>query len=881
MKNKLMRLMALVFATVLVFSTLPETTVFAKTKSKKQTTIVVSTQEELDAALKNSSIKIITIKTDAKLSLTIKSGSYSNLSIVIDAPKASITNNASVKKMTVSDAKKLVEKASGNAIVINDDKLTVKVAKKADVSKLTLSKDDANISLTNNGTLTSLNVKGDMKLEVTQNGKMNKVTLYTPADVKIAGSTDSKTTVSVKAAAEGASIQSETPIKLNTAAAVDVKLEKGAEGSSIKVTSENVDINLTNDSNKKITVTEADGTKSTVKAGESTAPVADEANTTVEGDTNPESDSSSTEKEDDKASEENDNDKASETATSETESTGAEGTGAMGGGAAGGGSTGGGGSVPSTPSTPSTPVTPAPTERTESVEEDGYRYVKTYDANNNLIHSVRYKLGTNELVSTSDWTYNEDGSYTETYTQANGAVTVSTADSNGRLIREQQYYINQQQEYDRYYYYNEDGSSYYIGTSYEWDGAFLARYKAYITAENKTTRIEYLDPNTDAITYANIYEQGVLKSIVYYSSNEVIISIENYEHEVVKSIDYYNYDEDGKLEYVNTLSPSGVTISTTYYKYDSDDNLISISIKEAIGPIIAANYEISTYTPDMVLLKETTFNRDDIKQSEILYNPQEKTIQVIAYNQDGTIIADSTVGKTIYNEDGSYIENNPYINGDGLVFIETIAYNSIGKKIHSESYCYNNNKKSNAHDFEYHENGEMSKSSWVTYSYTTPQSIDEEVLMTYDENGNTTWQKNTWYKNNGSVETCEWTYEDGHMKTAVTILDNVIISETNYEYLGEVGRYKVTSIYADGRKTVSESILINYEMRTKNATYYDSDNNITSEEEYEYNENGTGIMTVTYPDGRKDIITIDTTDYPLHCDSYDAEGNLINSYDYN
>ncbi|MCR4732695.1 MAG: hypothetical protein K5819_05705, partial [Lachnospiraceae bacterium] len=80
------------------------TKVTVKKATKPEPTVdtskTVNTQDELVAALADSSITQITIGQDAT-SITIPAGDYSKVDLIVDAPKASITNNGVFKSITI------------------------------------------------------------------------------------------------------------------------------------------------------------------------------------------------------------------------------------------------------------------------------------------------------------------------------------------------------------------------------------------------------------------------------------------------------------------------------------------------------------------------------------------------------------------------------------------------------------------------------------------------------------------------------------------------------------------------------------------------------------------------------------------------------------
>lgn len=136
----------------------------------------VSTQKELNAALKNSKINKITIKTGKTLTLKIAKGTYSNKTLIVKAAKAALTNNGAFKSISIADAKSFTEKASGNKLTVSDSKLKLTISKDSSKDKLVFNKENANITLVLNGTPSSIKNSKDASLNITNN-TTNEITV--------------------------------------------------------------------------------------------------------------------------------------------------------------------------------------------------------------------------------------------------------------------------------------------------------------------------------------------------------------------------------------------------------------------------------------------------------------------------------------------------------------------------------------------------------------------------------------------------------------------------------------------------------------------------------------------------------------------------------
>lgn len=266
MNRKWIRIAALVLTMIFVLGTVAPA---AAAKKRPKTSITVTTQEELVKALKSGKYKKITIKTDAKVTFTL-AAKYSNsdLKIVVDAKNATFNSKGTVGSIVVNEAKTVKEYASGNNITINDEKLTIKAMEGASLEKLKIASETGQINIVNNGEIERLDVTGESKVTVEQNGSFGRLYVAAAGDITLTGTTDDKLAVTVKPEAVGARITSEIPVKANLYCNADLVLQQGAENSGVTVKNETAGVKLENNTGKKVTVTESDGEKITVRKGE-------------------------------------------------------------------------------------------------------------------------------------------------------------------------------------------------------------------------------------------------------------------------------------------------------------------------------------------------------------------------------------------------------------------------------------------------------------------------------------------------------------------------------------------------------------------------------------------------------------------------------------
>lgn len=303
MKKLMKSVLACLLAFAMVLSVMPVNSYAAAKKP-----VVVTNQKQLEKALKNGATNIV-IKTNKNVKITIPATKKAaKASISVQAKNATITNKASVKSIVIKDAKVFVESGKNNDIKITDSKLSLTVAKgskgadikvakkdaeikvvaKGDVASVTVAK-TADVTLTVNKTATvasvnvaakgasvDLNAKGtvsdvkvsekaaDTKLNINASGKVENVQIDAKADVAVAGSTTKAVKVTVNA--KDTTIKAETAVETTLNADAKVDLSKGAEGSKV-TTAENVKVDVANNTEDKVTVTDSTGKETSVDAG--------------------------------------------------------------------------------------------------------------------------------------------------------------------------------------------------------------------------------------------------------------------------------------------------------------------------------------------------------------------------------------------------------------------------------------------------------------------------------------------------------------------------------------------------------------------------------------------------------------------------------------
>lgn len=219
-----------------------------------KTDATVTTQADLDAALKDTKITKITIKPAAAADFVIGQGSYPNVDLIVDAPQSDVENSATFKSITVENIKEetFIEKGIGNSIKWNAEKGRLVVSKDAALKTLDITKTNSKITVkVEEGTVSAINVSA--KVELIVEGKLPE------GAAAIA--------VNFSSAAAEAKITTAVKVAVSTLAKITAVFEKGAEDSTIKLETTNISATVTNNTTKAIEVTKNDSTKQTIAVG--------------------------------------------------------------------------------------------------------------------------------------------------------------------------------------------------------------------------------------------------------------------------------------------------------------------------------------------------------------------------------------------------------------------------------------------------------------------------------------------------------------------------------------------------------------------------------------------------------------------------------------
>ena len=269
-------------------------------------TVTVSTQKQLNRALKNNKVKSIVIKTDKPVKFTIGATSYAKKSLTVNAPEATVNNRGDFKKITVQDGKKFTDHGEGNQITISDpNSLKFVAGKNAEVASVTVTSKEGKISIGGKGSVSAVNVEdaatlavkagttleavtvqadatievaagahvgnvqvadGAEKVALQVNGTVGAVNIDAKAELSISGSTTDAMKITNNA--EGANVTASVKVELTLNADAKITLDVGAEGSSVEVTKADIKPVIENKTKSDVTVKDSAGKSDIVKPGE-------------------------------------------------------------------------------------------------------------------------------------------------------------------------------------------------------------------------------------------------------------------------------------------------------------------------------------------------------------------------------------------------------------------------------------------------------------------------------------------------------------------------------------------------------------------------------------------------------------------------------------
>ena len=231
----------------------------------------VKTQKQLEIALRNKKVRNITIRTAARKVYNIPAGDYSNKGLIVKTPNAEVNNYGVFRAVTIKAIKSDTwhEYAKGNTLKVTAAKAHIVVEAGAELQAVRILRTNSDVTLDVAGSVAGVSVekKANVKLNVTGSvdvisvksagavlamnidGYVNAVKIQRKADIVITGSAKS-VPVTVSSVAADTSIAASVPVAVETSADMKIELQKGAEGSTVKIINNTVTVDIKFETNK-------------------------------------------------------------------------------------------------------------------------------------------------------------------------------------------------------------------------------------------------------------------------------------------------------------------------------------------------------------------------------------------------------------------------------------------------------------------------------------------------------------------------------------------------------------------------------------------------------------------------------------------------------
>ena len=181
--------------------------------------VEVSSFAELTETLAGELPASIVLDTEENITYEIPQADYKNVTLVVNAPNATVTNYASFQKVEIRSisADTWIEKATGNTIDL--------VAAEAHVIV-----DGEDVAIQVN--------PGVSKVNIETNGTVGNITVATGAEIAISGT--NLTEIPVDAKAEGVVLKTSVPVAVTVAQDLTLQMKPGAENSKVTIDNESV-----------------------------------------------------------------------------------------------------------------------------------------------------------------------------------------------------------------------------------------------------------------------------------------------------------------------------------------------------------------------------------------------------------------------------------------------------------------------------------------------------------------------------------------------------------------------------------------------------------------------------------------------------------------
>ncbi len=351
----------------------------------------------------------------------------------------------------------------------------------------------------------------------------------------------------------------------------------------------------------------------------------------------------------------------------------------------------------------------------------------------------------------------------------------------------------------------------------------------------------------NTFTYCHKYEYDSFGNVCYYEYYYKVGESEE------KNFVYYyrdTYDENGKKlkhEFVNTES-------NTYdreYTYDENGFLIK-DTETKKNEITVIEYKVNE-RGDSTEKKTTSWHTDNDKEPYVF-------VETFAYE---------------YDEKGRQTKIIT-TNANGTTETQEYAYNERGDIIRDTSIDYNGKIREEKTDFEYHENGKISKKTMLRNEFST-----DFMMCEYNQRGDLIFEKTK-----KSERTSEYTYnEKGLVETTLKILDEKQKELTQFTY-DENGNIIKKVCRDPDDSDGNDDVIYTYVFDDKNnciketKTYRNKDE--VTETKYVYDEKGRYIEKTTFSEygEYKNTYVYDDNGNEISSSAIDKNGNVTTRLDH-
>lgn len=229
--------------------------------------VVVTNQEELNAALENENVTSISFESGDTQSVVIPTGDYSTITFSINAPQTEVTNYGVFAAVTIYQiaANTWTESVSGNAFIINAVACHMIVPSGIEVKSIEAMQDNSTVAIEISGTVSLLALEGtDSIVSIQEDGVLSQMIIYASTNLALQGSPTSIIPIEVAYGADGSILDLAVPANVVSYSNATINFNAGAEESTVTASSDTGTVTVSNYTNTDINFTFPDGSVNVV-----------------------------------------------------------------------------------------------------------------------------------------------------------------------------------------------------------------------------------------------------------------------------------------------------------------------------------------------------------------------------------------------------------------------------------------------------------------------------------------------------------------------------------------------------------------------------------------------------------------------------------------